>query len=110
MSAQAQTSSGPVVTAMSGGVLRALDKLTGQVQDLTLAAGTRMAFGRIEVGLMECRVPRDNPAGDAFALITVTEVDRPLPVFEGWIIASSPALNAMDHARYDVWVLRCNTA
>ncbi|MGB0439332.1 MAG: DUF2155 domain-containing protein [Paracoccaceae bacterium] len=37
-------------------------------------------------------------------------MDRPLPVFEGWIIASSPALNAMDHARYDVWVLRCNTA
>jgi len=31
------------------------------------------------------------------------------PVFKGWMIASSPALNALDHPRYDVWVLRCIT-
>jgi hypothetical protein len=31
------------------------------------------------------------------------------PVFSGWMIASSPALNAMDHPRYDVWLLRCQT-
>jgi hypothetical protein len=31
------------------------------------------------------------------------------PVFSGWMIASSPALSAMDHPRYDVWILRCDT-
>jgi len=25
------------------------------------------------------------------------------------MIASSPALNALDHPRYDVWVMRCTT-
>ena len=31
------------------------------------------------------------------------------PVFVGWMIATSPALSAMDHPRYDVWVLNCVT-
>ncbi|MEC8294787.1 MAG: DUF2155 domain-containing protein, partial [Pseudomonadota bacterium] len=30
-------------------------------------------------------------------------------MFRGWMMASAPALNALDHARYDVWPLRCNT-
>jgi hypothetical protein len=30
-------------------------------------------------------------------------------VFSGWMIADSPALSALDHARYDVWILRCLT-
>ena len=27
--------------------------------------------------------------------------------FRGWMIASSPALMALDHARYDIWLIRC---
>ena len=30
-------------------------------------------------------------------------------LFDGWMIASSPALNALDHPRYDVWVIGCDT-
>ncbi|MDA9980314.1 DUF2155 domain-containing protein, partial [Yoonia sp.] len=30
--------------------------------------------------------------------------------FAGWMLASAPALNAMDHPRYDVWALRCITS
>ncbi len=30
--------------------------------------------------------------------------------FSGWMIASSPALNALDNPRYDVWLLRCNNS
>ena len=29
------------------------------------------------------------------------------PVFSGWMFASSPALSAMEHPIYDVWVLSC---
>ena len=29
------------------------------------------------------------------------------PLFSGWMLASSPALSALDHPRYDVWVLSC---
>lgn len=30
-------------------------------------------------------------------------------IFSGWMFASSPALNALEHAVYDVWVIDCKT-
>jgi hypothetical protein len=55
----------------------------------------------------ECRYPADNPAGDAEAHLTISDNLRPEPVFNGWMIASSPGLSSLDHPRYDVWVLSC---
>ena len=28
-------------------------------------------------------------------------------IFTGWMFADSPALNAIDHAVYDIWLLDC---
>ncbi|EIE49381.1 hypothetical protein AL036_21050 [Salipiger aestuarii] len=94
----------------TGAMLRGLDKLTGRARDIELRAGSMAQFGRIEVSLSECRYPEGEPASDAFAFVTVREAGRPVPAFRGWMVASSPALNAMDHQRYDVWVLRCTTS
>ena len=92
-----------------GGDIRILDKQTGVVTDVTLESGTAVRLGLIEVGMRDCRYPADNPSGDGFAYLTVHYSDVPDPVFDGWMIASSPALNALDHPRYDVWVLRCTS-
>ena len=93
-----------------GGVVRVLDKITGDVRDLELQSGEARTAGLLSVELGECRYPIENPAGDAYALLTITYRNRPEPAFRGWMIASAPALNAMDHPRYDVWVLRCITS
>lgn len=69
-----------------------------------------MAVFGLDVTLSDCRYPTDNPTGDAFAFVTVREKADPAIWFEGWMIASSPALSALDHSRYDVWVLRCITS
>ena len=92
------------------GVLRVLDKVTGAVTDLTLNAGETGSLGHLKVTLTECRYPAANPSGDAFAKVTVVYRDLVEPVFMGWLIASAPALHAMDHPRYDVWSLRCITS
>jgi len=34
---------------------------------------------------------------------------RGVNIFRGWMFASSPALNALEHAVYDVWVIDCKT-
>ena len=94
----------------SGVVLRVLDKLTGNVADMTIPNGATGRFGRILVSLQECRYPDGNPTGDAYAFVTVTEFNADIAAFSGWVIASSPALNPMDHPRYDVWPLRCTTS
>jgi hypothetical protein len=93
-----------------GGELRVLDKNTGVVQDITLGNGQTQQIGYLRVTLNECRYPRSNRAGDAYASVTVWYRDVETPVFSGWLVASSPALNAMDHPRYDVWSLRCTTS
>lgn len=93
-----------------GAALKGLDRLSGQVSDFTLKVGETALFGRIEVSLAECRYPEDNPTGEAYAWLTMRDQGSETPLFDGWMIASSPALNALDHARYDVWVIRCTTA
>lgn len=91
-----------------GGILRWLDKLTGETADIELVRGQEAVSGRLTIRLDSCRYPTDNPASDAEAHLTIMDSGVAAPVFEGWMVASSPALSALDHPRYDVWVLRCS--
>jgi hypothetical protein len=69
--------------------------------------GQSATNGRLTIQLDACRYPTDNPAAEAEAHLTIMDSTRDGPVFAGWMLASSPALSALDHPRYDVWVLRC---
>lgn len=93
-----------------GAALRVLDKVSGALTDLDLSRGEARTTGRLTVQLDECRYPIDDPASDAEAHLTILDSVQAAPVFAGWMVASSPALSAMDHPRYDVWVLRCDTS
>lgn len=90
--------------------LRALDRLSGELADFDLPVGSQVTLDRLRISLIECRYPVDNPAGDAYAFLLIDDVETGSTLFEGWMVASSPALNAFDHMRYDVWVIRCTNA
>lgn len=94
-------------TDSQGAQLRFLDKLTSETGDVTLTLGQSAKFGRLVVRLDSCRYPTGNPSSDAEAHLTVTEETTGSELFNGWMLASSPALSALDHPRYDVWVLSC---
>ena len=91
-------------------VLRGLDRLSGELTEFNVRVGATASHGDLFVTVQECRYPTDNPSGDAFVYLTIRDRRVENPVFEGWMIASSPALNALDHNRYDVWVIRCKTS
>ena len=93
-----------------GAILRGLDKVSGKVKDIPLYSGDTAIFGTLSVLLKVCRFPLNNPAGDAFVRLVISEDPEQKNIFDGWMIASSPALNPLDHARYDVWALRCAMA
>ncbi|WP_113913111.1 DUF2155 domain-containing protein [Roseovarius dicentrarchi] len=93
----------------TGVMLRAVEKISGETTDFTLTRGGQATFGRLSIEMVECRYPSGDPAADAYAYLVMREEGTDAPVFTGWMIASSPALNALDHPRYDVWVLRCKT-
>lgn len=94
-------------TDSPGANLRFLDKLTSATGDVELGVGQAAKFGRLVVRLDSCRFPTDNPASDAEAHVTILEESTDTQLFAGWMLASSPALSALDHPRYDVWVLNC---
>lgn len=104
MQAQEQASSA------QGGVLRALDKVAGTARDIELVRGQTAQIGNLEVLLNECRFPAGNPAGDAYAELEITNTGTGQRAFSGWMIASSPALSALEDPRYDIWVIRCTTS
>ena len=106
-----RTGSGGTRTGRIGlaAVLRGLDKVNGRTVDAEIPVGGSAEILGLIVTLGECRYPADNPTGDAYAFLTVRSPANGEVFFEGWMIASSPALNALDHNRYDVWVIRCKS-
>ncbi|MEI4486392.1 DUF2155 domain-containing protein [Frigidibacter sp. MR17.14] len=93
------------VASAPAAILRGLDRVTGETQDLPLRVGATADLFRLQVSLSDCRYPVNDPASNAYAHLTIRE--RGEVVFNGWMVAASPALSAMDNARYDVWALTC---
>lgn len=98
------------VVSAPGAVLRGLDKVAGSSRDMEVRVGETVELGRLSVTLADCRYPPADPASEAFAWITVRDAAREQVLFDGWMVASSPALHALDHPRFDVWVLTCITS
>ena len=98
---------GAEMASAPGAELRGLDKVTGQTTDLEIRDGQSVRFGRLNVAVTDCRYPVADQSSNAFAHVVITEADVTKPIFDAWMVASSPALSALDHPRYDVWVMRC---
>ncbi|HMO08228.1 MAG TPA: DUF2155 domain-containing protein [Paracoccaceae bacterium] len=99
-------------TQAPGAVLRWLDKIAGTTGDLELSRGQVAQAGqggRLTILLDDCRYPAEGTPTDAFAHLVIHDSLRNATLFSGWMLAEAPALNALDHHRYDVWVLRCLT-
>ena len=94
-------------------VLQALDKVSARVSVLEVPVGKTVAFGTLEITARACdkRPPEETPESAAFLEITDKRPGQaPKTPFVGWMFASSPALSAMEHPVYDVWVLDCKNA
>ncbi|MEM6888796.1 MAG: DUF2155 domain-containing protein [Pseudomonadota bacterium] len=101
---------GQQVEEAPGVVLRGIDKISGQVYDIALTSGETALFEGLRITVHSCRFPIGNPSGDAFASLDILDTADGRNYFSGWMIASAPALSSMDHARYDIWVMRCATS
>jgi hypothetical protein len=88
-------------------VLRGLDKFSGLTETFSAPVGAGVAYERLIVRVQSCR-----PEGDgAAAYVEVWDSRAPEDrIFAGWMFSEMPAVAALDHPRYDVWVLRCSTS
>ena len=93
-------------------ILRALDKISGRTTDIDAPAGVPVRYGPLIITAQYCyTVPPEEPP-ETTAFVQIDEADAGQPVkrlFSGWMFASSPALNGLEHPTYDVWVINCKT-
>ncbi len=100
----------PIATVeTTAGMLRALDKMTGDVTDIDMGVREQRQVYRLVVELGACRAPEDGSGAGTMGFVKIwdTKGEAPELVFSGWMFADSPALSAMDHPRYDVWLVTC---
>ena len=91
-------------------VLQGLDKVTGRVMTIEAPVGTSVHFGTLEIIVRTChsRPPEETPETAAFLDIwEVKNGEAATSLFRGWMFASSPALSALEHPVYDIWVVDC---
>ena len=91
-------------------VLQGLDKVTARVSKLSIAIGDTVRFGTLDIAVRHCdkRPPEEAPESSAFLDIWQSRPgETSVSLFRGWMFASSPALSALEHSVYDVWVLDC---
>ncbi|HYM30316.1 MAG TPA: DUF2155 domain-containing protein [Candidatus Cybelea sp.] len=91
-------------------VLQGLDKITARVSTFDAPIDKPVRFGTLSITVRACnkRPPEEPPETTAFLEIEDERQNQPpQQVFMGWMFASSPALNALQHPVYDVWVVDC---
>jgi hypothetical protein len=91
-------------------VLRAMDKITARVSTITVPVGGTVTFGSLKITAKACdkHPPEETPESSAFLdVVEEKPGEAAQPRFQGWMFASSPALSALEHPVYDLWVLDC---
>jgi len=101
------------LAALPAAMLQGLDKTTARVSSFAAPIGIPSRFGTLQITARTChkKPPTEPPESAAFLEIVDVRPDSPaIPVFSGWMFASSPAISALEHPVYDVWVVDCRAA
>lgn len=108
VSAQA-AASGPAAAWLPRRVadLTVLDKVSARVSPLSVKVGEVARVGPLSIAIRGCFVRPDNVAADATAFFDVTDTTPGAPEFHAWMVASAPAVSAMQHPVYDVRLVTC---
>lgn len=91
-------------------VLQGLDKITARISTFEAPIEEQVTFGSLDILVHTCREtpPEEPPESAAFLEVVDKRPDGPeVEIFSGWMFASSPAVSAMEHPVYDVWVVEC---
>ena len=95
-------------------ILQGLDKITARVTTIEAPVGKPVTFGSLSITARHCdkNPPEETPEAVAFLeIVDAKPGEAPVKLFSGWMFASSPAVSALEHPVYDVWVIDCkNTA
>ena len=87
-----------------------LDKITGRITTFDVYVNETVQFGALQITPRACytRPPTETQRTSVFVEVDQVNLSGKIErIFTGWMFADSPALNAIDHAVYDIWLLDC---
>jgi len=90
--------------------MQAMDKITGRVSIIEVPVGGAVSFGSFSVVVRSCKAKTEEEAPENFAFVDISDKsfnNEEYNIFKGWMMSSSPAVNAVEHPIYDVWLLKC---
>jgi hypothetical protein len=87
--------------------LKALDKVSTRVADLSVRVGQSAGFGSLTIAVRACVVRPPNEPEDAAAWLDITDSHPDVPQFHGWMVQSAPMLSMLQHPVYDVRLSGC---
>ena len=91
--------------------MQAMDKITGRVSVIDVPVNGEVRFGSFSIVVRACKTtpPEETPENYAFVDVADSSFGKmQFNIFKGWMMSSSPALNAVEHPIYDVWLLKCH--
>ncbi len=90
-------------------VIQGLDKITARIETFEVEVGQTHKFGVLDIFVERCVFSKPIFKPESLAFIKIKDnSDRLSEVkFNGWMFASSPALNALENPVYDVSILAC---
>ena len=91
-------------------VLQGLNKITARVSELHVPVNQPVRFGSLEITARECRKNRPEEMPESASFLEIDDHKENVEatrMFTGWMFASSPAVSAMEHPVYDIWVVNC---
>lgn len=89
-----------------------LDKITGRIINFDVYIGETVQFGALQITPKVCYTRPPNETQRTSTFVEVDQVTLRATVrrlFTGWMFAEAPALSAIDHAVYDIWLVGCKT-
>ncbi|HYE45830.1 MAG TPA: DUF2155 domain-containing protein, partial [Caulobacter sp.] len=108
----------PVKRVRSGSaIIQALDKVTAETLRFEVPINGSVRYKSLVFTVRACETAApDEEAPESAAYIQVDSSPKPQPgrpapptrqVFRGWMFASSPGLNPLQHPVYDAWLIAC---
>ena len=104
----------------SAAILQALDKVTAETIRFEAPIGQPVRYKSLVFTVRACETAApDELAPEAVAYIVVDSEPRAQPgrakrpsrqIFRGWMYATSPSINPLEHPVYDAWLIACRTA
>lgn len=90
--------------------MQAMDKITGKVSLIEVPVNGNVQFGSFSIVVRACKTRPPEETPENFAFVDVVDdynSAKPVNIFRGWMMSSTPALNPVEHPIYDVWLLKC---